>query len=266
MCLSPESENYTTATPNDVRYHAHCWLTFAASQNSFVMLIKIMKNNSDLQKDVQDAIRWEPLLHAAEIGVIAKDGIVTLTGTVDSYSKKAEAEEAAKNVAGVKAVVEKIDIKYTNENGKKDDNEIAIEVLNALRWNFQVPSEKLKVKVEKGWITLEGELEWNYQREAAGEAVKNLLGVTGVANLIKLTQTPSEVAEKADIESALKRNWSIYDHDITVKVMGHKATLTGSVDSLYQRDEAGRIALNAPGIWTVENDLVVEYDYKLIDA
>src|ERR1700733_3546912 len=122
-----------------------------------------MKNNAELQKDVQDAIKWEPLLNAAEIGVTVKDGVVTLTGVVDSYSKKFEAEDAAKNVAGVKAVVEKIEIKFAGNIGRKDDNEIASEILNAYKWNWEVPDNKVKVKVEDGWVVLEGELQYNYQ-------------------------------------------------------------------------------------------------------
>ncbi|MFD2146179.1 BON domain-containing protein [Mucilaginibacter antarcticus] len=138
-----------------------------------------MKTNQELQKDVQDAIRWEPLLNAAEIGVTAKDGVITLTGTVDTYYKKVEAETAAKNVAGVKAVAEEIVIKY-GDYGKKNDTEIANEVLNAWKWNWEVPEEKIKVKVENGWVTLEGELQWNYQREAAKKAINNLSGVLGL--------------------------------------------------------------------------------------
>ncbi|MEO8772268.1 MAG: BON domain-containing protein [Ferruginibacter sp.] len=224
-----------------------------------------MKNNADLQKDVQDAIKWEPLLNAAEIGVTVKDGVVTLTGIVDSYTKKSEAEDAAKNVAGVKAVVEKIEVKFSSAYGKKDDNEIADEVLHAFNWNWRVPNDKIKVKVENGWVTLEGELEFNYQRDGAMDAVKNLLGVKGVSNSITIKLTLEEKVEKADIESALKRNWSIYDTDIDVNVFGHKATLTGTVDSWYQKEAAGRIAYNAPGIWSVDNELIVDYDYALMD-
>lgn len=225
-----------------------------------------MKNNSALQKDVQDAIKWEPLLNAAEIGVTVKDGVVTLTGVVDNYTKKSEAEDAAKNVAGVKAVVEKIEVKISSTYGKKDDNEIATEVLNAFKWNWRVPNDKIKVTVEKGWVTMEGQLQWGYEKEAAYNAVKNLLGVTGVSNNIKIRSEINEAAEKADIETALKRNWSIYDNDIDVEVAGHKATLSGTVDSWYQKTEAGRIAFNAPGIWTVDNELVVDYDYSLMDV
>jgi osmotically-inducible protein OsmY len=224
-----------------------------------------MKSNAELQKDVQDALKWEPLLNAAEIGVTVKDGVVTLTGVVNSYAKKLEAEDAAKNVMGVKAVVEKIEIKYTNTWAKKDDNEIATEVLNAFKWNWSVPNDKVKVKVEKGWVTLEGELEWNYQKEAAKNAVKNLMGVTGVSNNIKIKSETHDALEKKDIEDALRRNWSINDHDIHVKVSGTQVTLTGVVKSWYQKDEAERIVWKTPGIWTVKNELVVEYDYAFVD-
>jgi osmotically-inducible protein OsmY len=224
-----------------------------------------MKTNADLQKDVQEAIKWEPLLGAAEIGVIAKDGIVTLTGTVDGYWKKTEAEEAAKSVAGVKAVVEKIEIRFASNSFTKDDNEIATEVVNAFKFNFEVPNDKVKVKVEKGWVTLEGELEWNYQKVAAKEAVRNLSGVVGVTNNITIKAGTQDGIEKKDIEKALERNWSLSDREITVKVSGPKVILTGTVDSFYQKAEAARIAWNAPGVKLVENDLVVDYAYELAD-
>jgi osmotically-inducible protein OsmY len=217
-----------------------------------------MKTNQDLQKDVQDAIKWEPLLNAAEIGVTAKDGVITLTGTVDSYAKKLEAEDAAKNVAGVKAVAEEIVIKY-GDYGKKSDTEIANEVLNAWKWNWEVPEEKIKVKVENGWVTLEGELEWNYQREAAKKAIKNLSGVMGVLNHIKIKSETHDAIEKAAIECALERNSSIDDLGIQVDVVGNNVTLKGTVNSFYAKDEAEQIAFNAPGVWTVDNELVIEY-------
>ena len=220
-----------------------------------------MKNNSELQKDVQDAIKWEPLLKAAEIGVAVQDGIVTLTGTVDGYFKKKEAEDAAKNVAGVKAVVEKIDVKYCCSLAESDDNEIATEVVNALNRNGQIPNNKIKVKVEKGGVTLEGELQWNYQKEAAKEAVKNLMGVLWVTNNITIMPETLDQIEKKDIESALKRNWSIDAKDIMVKASDHKVTLTGTVKSWYQKNEASQIAWKAPGVRMVDNELVVEYNY-----
>ena len=224
-----------------------------------------MKTNAELQKDVQDAIKWEPLLNAAEIGVTAKDGVITLTGVVDSYSKKIEAEDAAKNVAGVKAVVEKIEIKFSSSWGKKDDNEIASEVLSAFKWNWQVPNNKVKVKVEDGWVTLSGELEWNTQKEAAKDAVKNLLGVKGVSNTITIKSETQDQIEKRDIESALNRSWATMDKDIMVKVTDHNVKLSGTVNSWYQKDEAARIAWNAPGVWSVDNELIVDYVYSLAD-
>ena len=222
-----------------------------------------MKSNADLQKDVQDAIKWEPLLHAAEIGVTAKDGVVTLSGTVDSYSKKKEAENAAKNVSGVKVVVEKIDIHFSSQWATKTDNDVAVEIVNAFKWNWQVPSDKVKVKVEKGWVTLQGEVGWNYQKVAANNAVKNLMGVKGVYDEIKVKSENHDAVEKQQIEKAISRNWSINDRDIHVKVSGTKVTLSGTVHSLYEKDEAGRVAWNAPGVWTVDNDLMVDYVYAL---
>ncbi|GLU56929.1 BON domain-containing protein [Dyadobacter frigoris] len=224
-----------------------------------------MKTNEDLQKDVQDAIKWEPLLKAAEIGVTAKDGVITLSGTVDSYAKKSEAEAAAKRVTGVKVVVEQIEIKTYSNLYDRDDNDLVNEVLNAYKWNWEIPNDKVKVKVENGWITLEGELNWNYQREAAERLIKKLAGIKGVSNLITIKSETHDEIEKMGIESALARNWSIKEQNIHVKVDGTKVTLTGDVDSWYQKEEAGRIAWNAPGVVTVNNELLVEYDYSLAD-
>jgi len=224
-----------------------------------------MKSNADLQKDVQDAIKWEPLLNAAEIGVTAKGGIVTLTGVVDSYAKKTEAEDAAKNVAVVNAVVEKIKIDFGMDWTKKNDNEIATEVLASLKLNWEVPNDKIKVTVENGWVTLEGDLEWNFQKESARKSVRNLMGVMGVSNNIKIKSETHDAIEKKEIEKALNRNWAIANQDIHVQVEGTKVTLTGMVASLYQKEEAGKITWNTRGVWTVENDLVVEFNYALID-
>jgi osmotically-inducible protein OsmY len=218
-----------------------------------------MKSNAELQRDVQDAIKWQPLLNAAEIGVTAKDGVVSLTGVVDSYAKKTEAEDAAKNVAGVTALVEKIEVRYPSSYSKTNA-EIATEVLTALKSRWDVPSDKIKVKVEAGWVTLTGELSWNYQKEAATDAIAGLMGVTGVTNSITIKSESMESIEKTAIEKALKLNWAFYDNNIRVKVSGHKATLTGTVDSLYQKHEAERIAWNAPGVWMVDNELLVTWN------
>jgi osmotically-inducible protein OsmY len=223
-----------------------------------------MKTNEELQKEVQNAIKWEPLLHAAEIGVSAKDGVITLTGDVDSYSKKMEAENAAKNVLGVKVVVEKIMVKFHSSWAKKDDNDIANEIINAYKWNWEVPKDKVKVKVENGWVTLEGELTWNYQKTAAKDVVSKLLGVTGVFNNITIKSESNQSVEKNNIVDALNRNWSLREQDIEVEVKDHKVTLSGSVNSWYQKGEAARIAWNAPGVWTVDNELEIDYQYELM--
>jgi osmotically-inducible protein OsmY len=222
-----------------------------------------MKTNEELQKDVQDAIKFQPLLHAAEIGVTVKDGIVSLTGVVDGYFKKTEAENAAKNVAGVKAVVENITIKYTNYT--KNDNDVATEVLKALNDSWSVPTDKVKIKVENGWVTLDGELPWNYQREAAKTAINYLMGVKGITNNIKIKSEVHDAIEQKDVEDALARHWSINSKDIKVKASGTNVTLTGNVTSLYQKEEAGHIAWNTPGVWSVDNKLEVEYDYSYVD-
>lgn len=219
-----------------------------------------MKNNAELQKDVQNAIKWEPLLHAAEIGVTAKDGVVSLTGTVDSYAKKMEAETAAKKVIGVKALVENIEIKFPS-SFTKTDAEIAQEVLTALSANLSVPDDKVSVKVERGWVTLEGDLHWNYQKQAAKSCINYLSGVKGVTNNIKIKSESHDAVERKDVEDAIGRSWSVDDSDINVAVSGHTVTLTGIVNSWYQREEAERIAYNTPGIWFVNNDLEIDYYY-----
>ena len=218
-----------------------------------------MKSNESLQKSVQDAIKWQPLLHAAEIGVTVHDGVVTLTGSVDSYTKKLEAENAAKNVVGVKAVVEKIEVHHHESWSKKTDNDIADEILNAYKWNWQIPDDKIKVRVENGWVNLEGELNWNYQKQEAKNAIKSLEGIVGVNNNITIKSQSADAMEKEVIEHHLKRSWALIADDIKFAVNGTSVTLSGTVGSLYQKEEAGRIAWNTPGIWNLHNNLVVEY-------
>jgi len=218
-----------------------------------------MKNNAELQIDVQNAIKWEPLLNAAEIGVTVKDGIVSLTGTVDSYIKKMEAENATRNVLGVVAIVENIKVKFPN-SWSKSDIEIANEVLGALKSNWLIPKDTVTIKVEDGWVTLGGQLPWNYHKEVAKSAVVFLEGVKGVTNNITIKATPHDAIEQKDVENALRRS-AIDDSEISVKVSGTTVTLSGTVNSLYQKQEAARIAWNTPGILTVINELAVDYEY-----
>ena len=217
-----------------------------------------MKSNEELQKDVQNAIKWEPYMNAAEIGVTAKDGVITLSGTVDSYSKKINAERAAKDVVGVKAVAEDIEINY-GASHKQNDTDIATSVMSAWKYNWNVPEDRIKVKVEDGWVKLEGEVPWKYQADAAKNSINNIDGVRGVSNLIKVKSESKDVLEKKDVENALKRNWSINSKDVKVEVNHNRVKLTGLVHSLYQKEEAGRLAWNASGVWSVENELAVIY-------
>lgn len=218
----------------------------------------VMKSNSELQKDVQNAIRWEPSMQAAEIGVTAKEGVITLSGTVDSYAKKINAERAAKNVLGVKAIAEEITVNY-GKSFTKNDTDIAKEVLESWKTNLSVPDKKVAVKVEDGWLTLEGEVEWYFQKETAGDALVNLPGVKGVNNRIAVNMNSKDTVEQKDVEQALERSWAINPLEIKVNVKNNNVKLTGLVHSIYQKEEAGRLAWNAPGVSKVENELAVIY-------
>lgn len=218
------------------------------------------KSNEKLQKDIQEAIKWEPLLHAAEIGVIIHNGIVTLTGTVDSYAKKRQAEDAAKNVIGVLALVDDLEVKL-DSSSIKNDTDVATEVVKALRDNWSVPDNKIKVTVDEGWVTLEGTLHWNYQREAAKNAVRYLNGVRGVINKMKIEAEIKDELEQEKVKQALRRNWAIDADKIHVKAHDKTIILSGIVSSLFQKEEAEKIAWNTPGVWFVDNQLIVEYDF-----
>ncbi len=217
-----------------------------------------MKNDEVIQRDVEAAIGWEPILNIAEIGVTSTDSIVTLTGVVDSYLKKTKAEDAARKVAGVKAVVEKIEVKFINPN-ERTDNEIAREVLDSLKSNWEVPYQRIKVKVEDGWVTLEGDVEWNFQKEAIKNAVRNLEGVKVLTNDIRVQPKTTDEIEEGTIEQALQRNWSMANQDVSVSILNNNVTLNGTVNSYFQKEEAERIAWKAPGVWTVKNELVIDF-------
>ena len=214
-----------------------------------------MKTNEILQKKVQDALAWEPLLDAAAIGVSVKDGVVTLTGTVDNYAKKLEAENAAKKVAGVKAVVEKIEINY--HHAIRTDEDIALDAVDALKWNVSVPDDKLKIVVSQGWVYLQGVVDWNYQKRDAKKVVETIPGVKEVVNSIQVKSADLDKIEKRAIESAIHRNSSLFDKVIEVAVSGNVVTLSGSVNAHFQKEEAERIAWNSPGVWMVNNLLTV---------
>ncbi len=216
-----------------------------------------MRTDLEIQKDVMEELKWAPLLKATEIGVAVKDGVVTLSGTVDSYTKKMEAEKAAKRVTGVKAIAEEIEIKFFSSS-IKNDTEIARTIADSLRWHSSVPEDKIKVKVEGGWVTLEGEVDWDYQKGAAENAIINLTGVKGINDL--MTVKPQVVAKdvKQKIAAAFHRNATIDSEKINIEIAGNKATLKGVVRSWAERDDAEDAVWNAPGISSVDNQLEIE--------
>ena len=215
-----------------------------------------MKTNHDLQQDVENALRWEPLSQTTGIVVMARDGIITLSGTVDSYAKKSEAEDAAKKVAGVKVIIKQIQVLLSSEIDKTD-HEIALEIFNTLAVSW-VPIQKLKIKVEHGVVTLEGTLHWNFQKQAAQKSIKNIIGVTEIKNLIVTRAETHDEVEKKHLENALRLNWSMDGQDVRVTVTGKVVTLNGVVNSYYQKEEAERIAWQAPGVNVVVNELIID--------
>jgi osmotically-inducible protein OsmY len=215
----------------------------------------LVRSDQELQKDVLAELKWDAQVQPNEIGVSVKDGVVTLTGWVDSYLKKWSAEDTAHRVSGVKAVANDIEIKLASE---RTDPDIAEAAVHALEWDAFVPSNSIHVTVSKGWVTLRGDVEWQYQKQDAERVVRRLAGVKGVTNLVvvKPRLTPSELKKK--IEAALVRNAETDAHRITVEVQGSKAILKGTVRAWAEREEAARVAWSAPGISSVENHITIE--------
>jgi osmotically-inducible protein OsmY len=218
-----------------------------------------MKTDKQVQQDVIAELGWEPSVNAAHIGVEVSNGVVTLAGHVGSYPEKFNAERAAQRVAGVKALAVEMDVKLAGSTTQRTDAGIAESVENVLQWATYFPTDTIKVKVEGGWITLSGEVEWEYQRQTASDAVRLLSGVTGVTNQIVIEPSVSTTLVKSDIEAALKRRARTDAQKISVDVQGSDVTLTGSVHSWSERELARDSAWNSPGVRNVVDKMTVSY-------
>jgi osmotically-inducible protein OsmY len=217
-----------------------------------------MKSDKQVQRDVVAELGWEPSVNAAQIGVEVSDGVVTLAGHVGSYAEKLNAERAAQRVAGVKALAVEMDVTLPGSS-RRLDTDIARSAENVLQWTTSVPAECTKVKVENGWITLSGQVEWDFQRKAAAEAVRHLMGVTGVSEQITIKPRVSSTIVKSDIEAALKRRAQSHADGISVEVRGNDVTLTGIVNSWSERQLAVNSAWGAPGVHNVMDNMTVTF-------
>jgi osmotically-inducible protein OsmY len=213
-----------------------------------------MTSDSKLKADVSEELKWEPSVNASQIGVEVKDGVVTLAGHVDSYAEKWNAEKSAQRVPGVKALAIEIDVRLPGLS-QRTDADIANSAEQAISWTSYLPRGAVKVMVEKGWVTLNGEVDWEYQRKFAVRAIRHLLGVTGVSDQIIVKPITTTSTVKSDIEAALKRSAFPESQDINVVVRGSDVILSGSVRNWRERERARIAAWSAPGIRTVVDEM-----------
>jgi osmotically-inducible protein OsmY len=215
-----------------------------------------MSTDLHLKESILAELKWEPSVNAAHIGVTTKNGVVSLLGHVESYAEKAAAEKAAGRVKGVRALAEEIEVRlpYSIKHG---DDDIATQAVNRLAWNSSVPKDAVKVKVEKGWVTLTGTVDWNYQKTSAAEDIRWLSGIVGMSNNITIKPRVNAENISHDIDVALHRSWFWDPETVFVKADGGKVTLTGTVDTWYDRQVAGTTAWAAPGATSVANDIRV---------
>ena len=217
-----------------------------------------MKSDMELQKDVVAELKWEPRLREEEIGIAVREGVVTLTGTVPDYAQRRTAAQAAERVAGVRAVAQDLTVRVPDVF-LRSDTELAHQVVNALAWDVEVPRDAIKAKVEEGWVTLEGEVKWQFERHAAERVVRYLIGIKGVSNLvsIKAHTSPYDVAQK--IKAALHRGADADAQKVHVAELNGRVVLTGTVRSWPERADVERAAWSASGVTAVDDRLAVVF-------
>ena len=213
-----------------------------------------MKTDADLKRDVSAELAWDPAVRSTAIGVAVKDGVVTLTGHIDTFAEKHAVSRAVQRVAGVKAVALELDVRLSPDH-KRTDTDIATSVEHALKWNTSIPVDAIRLTVDHGWVTLRGELEWDYQRRSVEKAIRPLIGVVGITNEIKLRARPQASDLARNIESALLRQAIREARQIHVDIDGSTVKLTGTVHSWHERAAAQGVAWSAPGVYSVVNEL-----------
>jgi osmotically-inducible protein OsmY len=216
-----------------------------------------MISDLQLRQDVLDELEFEPSVNAAHIGVTANRGVVTLTGFVTSYAEKTTAERAARRVKGVKAIAEEIEVRLPSDT-KRADDEIAARAIDIVKWQVGLPADRIKVKVEKGIVTLTGEVDWQFQKTEADHVVHKLSGVVDVLNQIRVASPVQAVEVKEKIENALRRSAELEASRITVETEGGRVILKGRVHAWYERDIAERAAWSAPGVTEVQDRILIE--------
>lgn len=216
------------------------------------------KTDSQLQHDVIAELEWEPSVDHADIGVAVNDGVVILSGFVKSYPEKMAAEKATRRVAGVKAIAEEIKVRFASDP-KTADHEIAKRILDMFAWNVSIPDQQIKVKVEHGWVTLTGTVDWFYQSNEARKAAGRITGVIGVSNLLEVKKLPAAFDIKDRIMAAFRRQANLDAGSVTVVTDGGTVKLGGRVRAWNERGIAERAAWAAPGVTKVEDNIVVAF-------
>src|ERR1700730_8693945 len=252
--VAPETSTFlrfSTEFPRDARRSGNTEV-FAHSIQTEAM----MKSDSEIERDVKEELQWDPDLDATDIAVSVKKGVVTLAGFVKSYTDKYEAEAAAKRVAGVAGLANDLEVRMPSVD-ERPDPEIARDAVSAIKSQLPISSERIKVVVKNGWVTLEGQVEWQYQKSTAENAVRRIKGVKGVSNLIVLKPRAEPAEIKNKIMDAFKRNAEVDANRIQIEAHGSEVILKGTVRSWIEREEAERVAWSAPGVTKVEDRIVV---------